>query len=86
MDDAIEIVQASREDAAAASDILREAAAWLEERGIPLWDREQLTPEHLLPIIERGEFYLACRAGQPVGTMILQEDDTFFWPDVPAGE
>jgi GNAT superfamily N-acetyltransferase len=84
--DAIEIVPASREDVVAASDILCEAAEWLEERGIPLWNREQLTVERLLPIVERGELFLASRAGQAIATMILQEEDTFFWPDVPAGE
>jgi GNAT superfamily N-acetyltransferase len=82
----VEIVRASAEDAAVASAILCEAAAWLEERGIPLWRPERLTPEHLLPSIERGEFCLARRAGLPVGTMLLAEEDELFWPDVPAGE
>jgi GNAT superfamily N-acetyltransferase len=84
--DGMEVVRANVGDEVVASEILCEAAEWLKARGIPLWDPENLTPDRLLPTVEQGELYIACQKRTPIGTMILQEDDTFFWPDVPAGE
>ena len=82
----IEVMRANVGDEIVASEILCEAAVWLAARGIPLWDPERLAPERLLPFIERNELYIARHAEQSIGTMILQEEDAFFWPDVPAGE
>lgn len=82
----LEIRRATPEQAALASAILTEAAAWLIGRGEKLWEPEWLTPEKLRPVAERGELYLAWLEGEPVGTITLQWEDEPFWPDVPAGE
>lgn len=82
----VTIHPATPEQAQLASAILTEAAQWLERRGIPLWSGQEISVERLRPIAERGELYLAFADGDAAGTMILQENDTLFWPDEPAGE
>jgi GNAT superfamily N-acetyltransferase len=63
-----------------------EAADWLAARGQPLWNRESLIPENVLPLPDKGSLFLARLAGHPVGTFILLFEDPFFWPDVSPGE
>jgi GNAT superfamily N-acetyltransferase len=68
------------------SSVLMEASAWLNERGIPLWDDGLLATEAITPAVSRGEFYLARKDGESIGTFMLLDDDPDFWPDVPKGE
>lgn len=74
-------------DLEGASAILLEAAGWLVERGVPLWEPALLTPERLTPAFRRGEVFLA-RDGHGVlaGTFLLQEADELFWPEDPPGD
>ena len=80
------IARATAVEVSAASSILREAAEWLARRGEALWEMEELTPEQLLPHAAAGELWLATSEGLPVGTMLVQWEDTLHWPEMPAGE
>ena len=82
----ITVLCATPEQAVSAAAILTEAAEWLVDRGIPLWPPHEISVERLGPLAECGELYLAFTEGQAVGTMILQEEDSLFWPDEPMGE
>ncbi len=50
-------------DAPSVSDILYEAAQWLERQGMPLWGDNEVSLEGVRPDVEAGLFYLACCAG-----------------------
>lgn len=76
------IRQATSEDIEAVTDILREVAGWLEERGIPLWRQDELQPSRILADVDSGEFFLAECDGVPAGTIRFQLEDRLFWPDV----
>lgn len=80
------IRQAEKNDAAVVSDILREAAQWLIERGEPLWRNNELTAENLQKDVDQKLFFLAEIDGEAVGTVKFQTEDKLFWRDVPEGE
>ena len=68
-------------DAEIVSSILLEAAAWLQERGIPMWRESELSPEQVRDDVSAGLFFLVSCAGEPVGTIKFQLTDPLFWPD-----
>ncbi|MCE5275520.1 MAG: GNAT family N-acetyltransferase [Deltaproteobacteria bacterium] len=78
----IEIVRAGLEDAPTASAILTGAATWLTGRDETLWFPDELTPERFMAAIEAGELYLVKKDGAAVGTVILQDADNLYWPDM----
>ena len=80
------IAQARLEQSAIAAYILQEAARWLSERGIPLWQVSEITAERFRAPAERGELYLAWQGDRATGVMLLQEEDFLFWPDAVEGE
>jgi GNAT superfamily N-acetyltransferase len=86
MENEILIRQATRQDAEAVSDILKEAARWLAESGMPMWPEEQLGIDHILPDVNAGLFYLAEKSGNAAGTMKFQMDDPVVWPDARSRE
>ena len=63
--------------------VLREAANWLVEKGIPLWRHDELKRELVKSDIERGQFYLAKVGGEVAGCVRFQNEDLEFWDDVP---
>jgi GNAT superfamily N-acetyltransferase len=75
------IRQAMPQDAEAVSDILREAARWLEQAGMALWREDDVVVERIVPDLDAGLFILAEIAGNPAGTMKFQLDDPIVWPD-----
>jgi len=80
------IRQATIDDAPVVSDILLEAAHWLEHEGMPMWRDDEVVPERIVSDVSAGSFYLAERAGQAVGTLKFQLSDAVFWPDAPTDE
>lgn len=68
------------------SDVLLEAAHWLQAIGQPLWKEGELLPDRLLADVKAGLFYLACVDGEAAGVFKMQDEDALFWPDVPVGE
>jgi len=82
----LSIRQATLQDIDVVSDILREAAAWLEQRGMPLWRQDELQLNRISAEVRSGLFFLAESAGEPAGTIKYQLEDKLFWPDVPQDD
>ena len=80
------IRQAAAGDTHVVSDILLEAANWLQREGMPMWREEELVHERVVKDAAAGLFFLAESAGEAVGTLKFQCSDTAFWPDVPQDE
>jgi GNAT superfamily N-acetyltransferase len=73
-------------DLPAVSDILQEAAQWLEGRGMPLWKASELAPDRIAREVESEAFVLAEVDGAAAATMMFLLADPDFWPDVPPDE
>jgi GNAT superfamily N-acetyltransferase len=86
MDETITISQARISETDSVTSILREAADWLEERGIPMWHAEELDREQTAAAVAAGYFFLARCGGEAVGTVKFQLQDALFWPDTPTDE
>jgi GNAT superfamily N-acetyltransferase len=63
-------------------DVLSDAAAWLQARGVEQWP-VRFPVEWVMPEIERGETWLAERGGEAVGTLVVQWQDPIFWAGYP---
>jgi GNAT superfamily N-acetyltransferase len=81
-----EIRVAAASEAPLVSQVLSEAVAWLEERGIPLWSAEQVGEAAVAPDVARGHFVLAWHGDLAVGAMRLTPSDPDFWPEAAPGE
>ena len=64
------------------ADILREAARWLDETGMPMWRQDELLPTSIATEVDSGLFFLAECDGEAGGTIRYQLEDRLFWPDV----
>ncbi len=62
---------------------MREAAQWLIDKGCPLWNVEDLTAEKLSDDLDG--YIVMWEGRESVATLLLSYEDSFFWPDVPAG-
>jgi Acetyltransferase (GNAT) family len=82
----LSIRQAAPQDIDVVSDILREAAAWLEQSGMPLWRQDELDPNNISAEVRSGLFFLAECDGELAGTIKYQLEDKLFWPDVPQDD
>lgn len=65
------------------SAILLEAARWLEERGTPMWQLDELDPTRIAEDVARGMVGIAWCDGEAAGTVRFQLEDPLFWPDLP---
>ena len=82
----IKIRRATMRDIESVSSVLTEAAQWLRERGMPMWRNKELTAERISSDVTAGQFFLAECAGEAVGIIKFELQDTLFWPDIPADE
>ncbi|MCC5631169.1 GNAT family N-acetyltransferase [Nostoc sphaeroides] len=82
----ISIRQATIQDTLIVSDVLLEAALWLQKRGMPLWRDSEVSPENISEDVANGLFFIAEWAGEPVGTIKFQLEDLLFWPDISQEE
>ncbi|MFN6463205.1 MAG: GNAT family N-acetyltransferase [Nostoc sp. DedVER02] len=82
----ISIRQATIQDTVIVSDVLLEAALWLQKRGIPLWGDSELSLESISEDVANGLFFIAEWAGEPAGTIKFQLEDLLFWPDISQEE
>jgi GNAT superfamily N-acetyltransferase len=78
--------QALVADVGTVSDILREAASWLDARGEPLWTDSELLPDRIIDEVADGLYWLAEDGGVALGTVRFQLEDPLFWPDLSSGE
>ena len=81
-----QIRQATPRDIEVVSDILKEAAGWLQQANMPLWQETELQPASIAADVHAGLFFLAEHSGNPAGTVKFQLEDPLFWPDVPPQE
>ncbi|MCC5624060.1 GNAT family N-acetyltransferase [Nostoc sp. CHAB 5715] len=82
----ISIRQATIQDTVIVSNVLLEAALWLQERGMPLWRDSEVSPESISQDVANGLFFIAEWAGEPAGTIKFQLEDLLFWPDISQEE
>jgi GNAT superfamily N-acetyltransferase len=82
----LSIRQATPQDIDVVSDILREAAAWLEQSGMQLWRQGELQLNNISAEVRSGLFFLAECDDEPAGTIKFQLEDELFWPDVPQDD
>ncbi len=66
--------------------ILLEAAAWLEERGEPLWLPEEIDSGSVRRDVEAGHYVLARAGDATAGTARITPTDELFWPEAALGE
>ena len=78
----ISIRQATIQDTLIVSDVLLEAALWLQQRGIPLWHDSEVSPASISKDVANGLYFIAELAGEPAGTIKFQLEDLLFWPDI----
>jgi GNAT superfamily N-acetyltransferase len=86
MESPVNIRPAMHQDTIVVSDILKEAARWLEESGMPLWREGELEPASIAADVAEGLLFIAQRLGNAAGVVRFQLEDAVFWPDVPRGE
>jgi GNAT superfamily N-acetyltransferase len=82
----IVIRQALPQDVKVVSDILGEAARWLDQSGMGMWKAGELSPSNIAEDVNASLFFLAERKGEAAGTVKFQLEDLVFWPDVPQDQ
>jgi len=82
----IVIRQAMPKDVKIVSDILGEAARWLDQNGMSLWKAGELSPSSIGDDVNDSLFFLAEYNGEAAGTVKFQLEDLVFWPDVLQAE
>lgn len=66
--------------------ILKEVASWGRSVGFRVWKDEDLTREKLLRYAKEEEFCVGQVSGNNACCMILQWEDTLFWPKAKKNE
>lgn len=82
----ISISEVQEQNLSLSCEIMKESAEWLIQRRMPLWKVEDLTPEFMGGHVARKELFLATVDNEGAGTIILQETDELFWPEVNDGK
>lgn len=82
----IENLQMSNGDIDRSVQIMREVAEWCEATGKNMWKIEELTKDSLRPGLTAENFYVAQINGENAATMILQWQDSKFWPEIKTDE
>ncbi|MGO4111287.1 GNAT family N-acetyltransferase [Paenibacillus sp. YAF4_2] len=62
-------------------EVLTEGARWIAKNNVPMWDEADLTLDQLLHSLTIDNVYAAIIGGEFAAVMILQEEDSFFWPE-----
>ncbi|MEH2094859.1 GNAT family N-acetyltransferase [Nostoc sp. 'Peltigera membranacea cyanobiont' 213] len=82
----ISIRQANIQDTVIVSDVLLEAALWLQQCGEPVWRDSEVSPENISEDVAKGLFFIAECDGESAGTIKFQLEDLLFWPDISQEE
>ena len=70
------------EDWQAASNLLIDVMENLNRQNFALWNESQLTLDGLTRQYKGGELFLAKSQGKLEGVVFLQEQDSYFWPEL----
>jgi ribosomal protein S18 acetylase RimI-like enzyme len=76
----LEVRAARPDDIDAVADLLAEASAWLQSKGIAQWPA-RFSADFLAACIQRGELFVAADGEVIGGTVTLQWSDPPFWGD-----
>ena len=79
----VSVRQATLEDLSIVSNILNEAALWLEKQNMALWGEDEVSLRILLPEIQSGLFYIAFCKDSAAGVVKFQTEVFLFWSDIP---
>jgi GNAT superfamily N-acetyltransferase len=82
----ISVCQATLDDLSTVSEILSEAAGWLDLQNMSLWQQEHISRSVIQEDIELGLFYIAVCEGIAVGVVKFQTEDLEYWPDIIQSE
>ena len=82
----LSIRPATRQDIQRVADILGEAARWLEQRDMSMWQADELLPSRIADDVDAGLFMIAECDGEAAGVLKFQLEDGLFWPDVAQSE
>jgi GNAT superfamily N-acetyltransferase len=80
------IRQATGRDSGTVTEILSEAARWLDQSGMSMWRADELIPAHVTADVDAGLFFIAECDRAPAGVVKFQLTDMLFWPDVLQGQ
>jgi GNAT superfamily N-acetyltransferase len=78
----ISIRQATLDDLSTVSEILAEAAAWLDLQNMSLWQSKHISRSVVRQDIELGLFHIAFSESDAAGVVKFQTEDLEYWPDV----
>jgi GNAT superfamily N-acetyltransferase len=79
----IKIVQANPDQSDEVSETLQEVALWLENKGIRMWEANELAPIDIKNQVKTGMFWLAKVDSEIAGCIRFQTEDLEYWDDVP---
>lgn len=79
----ISVRQATLDDLSTVSSILSEAALWLKQQNITLWEDKKTPPESICQDIQLGLFYTALCEDIAAGVVKFQTEDLVFRSDIP---
>ncbi len=80
------VVTADRSDVKIVSEVLTEAAKWLDSVGQSMWKAEKLTVEELMKNYRPEEMKLCYDQDRLIGVYILQWYDPLFWAELEPKE
>ena len=78
----ISVRQATLTDLLTVSSILSEAALWLKQQNMALWEENEVSPESICQDVELGLFHIAFFEDVAAGVVKFQTEDLVFWSDV----
>ncbi|ACT01170.1 GNAT family N-acetyltransferase [Paenibacillus sp. JDR-2] len=67
-------------------EVLTEGARWIAANKNRMWDESDLHVQSLMDGLTINHFYAAFMDGEIAAVMILQDEDSFFWPEDQEGE
>lgn len=73
-------------DIPGASAVMTAAAQWLIDRGLWLWDLDEVSVDATTKFVEAGELHVALQGTEIVGTFVIQGQDPEVWPHAKPGE
>ncbi len=82
----MEIINVSKSNIEIFSEVLIEAAKWLDSIGQTMWKIENLTPYELLKKYDINEMKLCYDNGNLIGAYVLQWYDPLFWKELEKYE
>lgn len=78
----ISVRQATLNDLSTVSGVLSEAALWLKQQSMALWEEKEVSPSNIYQDVELGLFHIAFYEDMAVGVVKFQTEDLVFWSDI----